>query len=466
MSIGRRLPVLGVLGLGAVVIAGVAVRTTPPAAVAQFSTLSDPTTPFVPLMDRLTSSFFCAGVPAAAEGAGGELVVANPTDGSLVGQVTAFTTAGALVEVPLSVAARTSGRIDLGALGTDGFVGALVEIAGSGAVVEQRAVLDGRASVAACSNSASTTWTMAAGSTLDGEAYDLVLTNPFPDAAVVDLTFITATDTRTPNEFQNFVVPARSVRVVDVDQVARDEPQLSLVVTSRRGRFVAARAQQLGEGGAAVALGAPAGARQWLFADSEIGDEVVETVTIVNTGTETASVDLTFFPAEPSATIIPPFATQVAPGRAVSVEPGVLGIGLAGRYGLSVAGAGDASLVVERTITRPDAGTSVVLGSRFGSTRWWLAAGVPEPTTAALVVFNATGLSGEVTVSALGPGGTDPLPGLDAVPLAAAATLTIDLPAGAVGVPLLVESPTLSLVVEQRRPDGSGVRAGALALPE
>ncbi len=466
MSLGRRVPVLAVLAVGAVVIGGVSVRSTPAPVVAQFAALSDPTTPFVPLMERLTSSFFCAGVPAASESSGGEVVVANPTNATLVGQVSTFTTAGAAVELPLLVAPRSSSRIDLGVLADEGFVGSLVEIAGSGAVVEQVAVLEGRSSVAPCSNSASTQWTLASGSTLDAENYDLVLTNPFPDAAVVDLTFITATDTRTPNEFQNFVIPGRSVRVIDVDQVARDEPQLALSIGSRRGRLVAARAQQFADGGSSVALAASSGARQWLFADGELGEGISESVSIVNTGDTTASVDLTFFAAVPSSTIVPPFSTQIAPGRSVTVEPGALGLELEGRYGLSVAGAGEAALVVERVTRRADGVSTVVLGSRFGSGRWWIASGVPEAADAALIVFNATGLAGEVSVSALGPGGTDALPGLEAVLLPAAGTITIDLPDGAVGVPLLVESSTLSLVVEQRRPDGDGGRSGALGLPE
>lgn len=466
MSIGRRIPVVALTALTAVVLTGLGVREAPEPAVARFSALGDPTTPFVPLTDRVTSTFYCAGVPAAAEGAGGELVVVNPSDTSLAGQVTTFTVAGAGPELPISVPARGTTRLDLGVLAADGYVGSIVEVAGSGAVVEQRAVLPEGSSVAPCSNSASTEWVLASGSSLDGTAYDLVLTNPFPDAAVLDMTFITATDTRTPNEFQNFVVPARSVRVVDVDQIARDEPELSLVVTSRRGRFVAAHAQQFSGAGASVALGAPAAARQWLLADGRLDPAVTESITIVNTGEQTAEVDLTFFPATPVTDVLTPFATQVAPGRSVTIDPAVLGLPFTGRYGLSVAGAGAAGIVVERRASDDERGTAVVLGSRFGSARWWVASGVAEDVAAALVVFNASGLEGQLSVGALGPGGVDALPGFEAVPLGPAATVTLDLPASAAGLPLVVEATGLSLIVEQRLPNGAGGRSGALALPE
>lgn len=465
----RRLAIVAVLVAVLGVVVGVATRPGAESVVPIFSQLGEPTTPYVPLTERVSSTYFCAGVPATGEGQGGEVVIANPTEETITGELSAFGTSGPLGVQPLSVAPRTTSRVDLGALAGGDYVGAIVEVAGAGAVVQQRAVLGGISSLAPCGNGASTSWNLAEGSTLDGVQYDLVLTNPFPDAAVVDLTFVTATEVRPPTEFQNFVIPARSVRVIDADQVARDEEQLSIAVTSRRGRIVAARSQRYGGSGltgSSLSLGAPGSERQWLFADGEIGEGISDRFSIMNPGDVAVPVDITLFPADPAAGSLAPFTTEVAAGRSLVVDPSTFGLGVTGRYAASIATAGSNTIVVERRTTRPQSGTAVVTGARFGSGRWWAADGVSVPADGALVVFNASGLEGSFTVSALGPGGVKALPGLENVALAAAGVALVDLPAGAVGVPVLVASETLTLVTEQRYPGGDGARTLSLALPE
>jgi len=465
----RRLPVLVAL-VASLVGAGFLASDHPSVSSSgTFAVLHSPTTPYVPLTDRLTSTFYCAGVPAAADGRGGDVIVVNPTDTAKSGAVTAFGINGPAGRQDFEIAPRSSWTYDLGGLAPEGYVESIVEMRGSGVVVEQRAQVDATTTVAPCGADASDHWILAAGSTL-GDKYDLVLSNPFPDAAVVDLRFVTASDTRSPNEFQNYVIPAQSVRSIAVDQVARDEAQLTIDVTSRRGRLVVGRAQQFGgEGrdGASVSLAAPAAGHQWLFADGELSDQIPESYTIFNPGDQAASVDVTFFPlTPPSDQVVAPVSVEVPAGRAVALASSSFGLPFSGRYGVSVAAAGDATIVVEQTITRGSSGTSMVLGARFGSGRWWAPSGVPGATSGALVVFNASGLSGTVSVSALGPGGVKALPGLDQVPLAAASLVTIDIPAEAAGAPLLVQSADLSLVVEQRNAGGAGRRTGALGIPE
>ncbi len=464
----HRLSILGAVLVGAAAIGALAPGDPPqPPAAGFFADLRRPTTPYVPLADWLTSSFFCAGVPAAAEGAGGELVVVNPTEEATRGEVTLFSEAGTPIRIPLDVPARGATTVDIGRQAPSGFVGALVELAGSGALVEQRATLDGQTSVAPCANDAARSWDLPAGTTLDAR-YQLVLTNPFPGAAVVALTIATSTDTRAPNEFQNYVVPGNSVRVIQIDQVARDEELLAIHLQTSRGRVVAGRAQVYdgARSGSSVALGGAGSARQWLFADGEQAPGITERYVITNTGEQIAAVDVSFFAATPGEIPITPVSLDIAPGRTAIVDPATLGLQLSGRYAASVAGAGDASLVVEHEITRDGAGTAVSLGSRFGSRRWWVPIGYGEAIPAGLIVFNASGLDGAFTISTLGPGGAQPIPSITDVPLGAAATVAVDLPLEAVGVPLLIESAALSLVVEQRPPAGSGLRSGGLAIPE
>lgn len=468
--IRRRLVVVASLLVLGALAAALAVSSAGEVPTARFASLRAATTPFVPLSaERLTSSYTCPGVPAAADQSGGEVVVTNPTDAAIDGVLTTFGIEGPIATVPFEIAPRSSQRFDVGSGATEGYVASLVEIRGSGAVVQQQATLPEGTSVAPCSNDTASAWTIAAAATLDARV-QLLLSNPYADAAVVTLTFATAGETRSPNQFQDFVVPSRSVRVVELDQVARDEAQLSVTVESRRGRLVVGRAYRYDSSarqGASVGLGSPDGATQWLFADGEIAEGVDETYTIVNTGEQAASVDVSMFPMNPPTdVVVPPISLEIAPGRSVTVRPADLSPGFTGRYGASIAAAGDSTVVAEHTITRGDAGTSVTVGSRFGSPRWWMPSGLPQPVAGALVVFNASGNAGTVTVSALGPGGAQPLPGLEDVAIAGAGIATFDLPAEAAGLPVVVGSTgDVSLVVEQFAASGSA-RSGSLAVPE
>lgn len=463
----RRIPVLVALALGAGLIgaAGAGDRAAPPGP-ATFAALRSPTTPYVPLDPVLSTTFFCPGVPAGGDGRGGSVTVTNPTEEAVEGELSVFDQNGNLRRTPLDVPPRSAASVDVGGQIADGFAGMMVELAGQGAMVEQEALLGGTRSVAPCANDTASSWDLPAGSTLD-DTYTLLLTNPFPGPAVLAMTLTATSGSRTPTELQAYVVPGHSVRTVELDQIARDQALLAVHVRATRGQVIAGRAQTYGgdEKGTAVTLGGAGGARQWLFADGQIGEGIVERYVIANNGDQPASVDLTFFPATPG-TPLTPYSVQVEPGGAVIVDPATLGLGFTGRYGLSVTGAGQASLVVEHEITSGKQGTSVSLGSRFGSPRWWAPIGGSGATDGALVVFNASGLDGTVSVATLGPGGAQPLPALTDIPLAAAATITLDLPVEAAGVPVLVSSPELSLVVAQRPVAGEGRRSAALAVPE
>ena len=133
-------------------------------------------------------------------------------------------------------------------------------------------------------------------------------------------------------------------------------------------------------------------------------------------------------------------------------------------------------IVVERVLTRPipDSGlanTTVVLGapSTYVANTWHVPIGVAFGVDQALVAYNTSFSAATVTVSQIGPGGAVPVPGLEALPIAANGVLAIDLTdAAAVGSELVVTS-TSNLVVERRLPRGDETvrgRSGSFAIPE
>ena len=84
-----------------------------------------------------------------------------------------------------------------------------------------------------------------------------------------------------------------------------------------------------------------------------------------------------------------------------------------------------------------------------------------------LVVLNATGSPGTVTVKTLGAGGEVPVPGMEAIDLPAAGVITIGVSdPTALGHPLIVES-TQRIFVERLLPHDPDLRgrSGSFALP-
>jgi Family of unknown function (DUF5719) len=441
-----------------------------------FARPNQPTTPYLPLGNQLTSTFYCAGAPLEGDDRSATVVIANPTDSEITGQLTAFTPDGAAVPVPLDLAARGRTEVSLDDIVGAGATaaGVIVELERTGATVEQRASAPTGTAVSPCANDASTQWYFADGTSVDGVTYTLLLTNPYPDSAVVDVSLVTASGLTEPTELQGFVVPPRSIGSIDVSaSFARDEEQLSVAIESRRGRVVVAKVQTFNGGrrlGYTVALGAPSVGDQWFFADGERGEGIDERYSIFNPTAEAVDVDVVFLPNEPAPDLAPVTLTIGAGDTELLDTAAVEGLP-DGVHTASVRTFSTAAVVVERALTRPAGqavSTSVVLGSRFGSSRWWLPTGVPEGTAGALVVQNATNLDGTFTVSSLGPGGLAPLPGLADLPIAAGRVTTIDLTAAdAVGKTILVSSADVQLVVEQRYPrTDEGGLGGALAVPE
>jgi hypothetical protein len=161
---------------------------------ASFASLGAPTMPFVPTGSFITSSWFCGGVPAGEDDVGGQVVVTNPSEAPKEGNITVMSSGDGVAAVsrPFSIEARSVQTIDLRELQPSGsFLSALVEIEGGGGFVEQIARHPAGDSVSACANAASATWYFADGFSLADSTEQLVITNPYPDAAIVDIGFVT-----------------------------------------------------------------------------------------------------------------------------------------------------------------------------------------------------------------------------------------------------------------------------------
>ena len=458
-----------------------ATRSDPPATtLPTFAALGSPSMPFVPHQGFINSTWFCPGVPTGGTGLGGSVTVANPSDGPLSGQLTVFNDVAGTepVEQRFEVPARDTFVVDLATVQSAGtYLSAMVEITGGGGFVEQQADHPDGSAVSPCSNSTSSNWYFADNYTLGNSKEDIVITNPFPDQAIVDFAFGNVGGTFNPQKLQGVPVAGHSVLVVSEEFFRLDESVLGMSVVASRGRVVVGRAQQyLGERqGYTMALGAPAASTDWWFADGENNGNF-ERYSIYNPGTEEATVQPIFlgvtsdtFGNDVAAITIP--AGQVA-SLSIKDVPDLP----AGRHGAQFSSLNGVPVVIERAITR-EAGegfaTTVVRGveqyfAEPGYFRWSMAIGTELAVDNVLVVLNVSFTDATVAVKALGPGGEVDLPGLEAVPVPANGVITIAIPdqAAALGHPLVVVG-TQPIIVERLLPRGDELRgrSGSLALP-
>lgn len=479
----RRIPALVVLVV-ALVAVWVTSRDRLDAQPPTFSVSASGWMPYAPAATGLTETWFCPGVPASgADGVEGEIVIANREESRMIGTVLVMNDDGESRRLDLAVDGWATSIVDLDATLPSSMVGAVVEVEGGGAVVEQRAIHPAGDSVSPCSNTTSDQWYLADGFTVDGSLDQLVLTNPYDQRIVVNIEFATREGPRRPNSYRGLTVPARSIRVIDLGAPgagAQSEPVLAVSVEASRGRLVVGRSQHfLGGGrlGTQVTVGSPAVRDQWWFVGGEIGDGVTERYSIYNPTEEDVEVD-PIFVAVPTAVQADPI--EVPAGEVRTFDPttvvddaGAPALG-DGRYAVVFSTLAAQSVVVERATTQTigdDIATTVIAGAPprqdgYVATEWHLAAGPSEPVEDGLFVYNADNAAGTVSVFAVGRSGPVPVEGLQDLEIDAASQLSIDLTDELVVDRELIVTSTNRVFVQRSTPTGRGAtRTFSWAVP-
>lgn len=487
MMIRRPLAIL-VSVVAPIALVAVASRAEPEAQlIPTYATVGAPSMPFVPHLGFLDSSWFCAGVPIIGDGLGGSVTVVNPGDAPLSGHLTVFTDAPGVapIETDFEVPVRDTYVAQLDEmyvaevpkdLRTGSYLSALVEIAGGGGFVEQLAEHAAGDAVSPCANSTSSTWYLADNYTLGESREDIIITNPFPDDAIVNVSFATKDTTRSPGPLQGVPISGHSIRVISQDSLAKDEAILAISVVASRGRVVVGRAQRYrGErGGYSLTLGSPAPAPSWYFADGLNDGTNFERFSIYNPTGEDAYV-LPMFYGLPADAIAPTFDEIAVPaGRVVSFAIADVPDLPIGFHGAVFSSLNEVPIVVEEAITATvnnSTVSTVVRGVETyfavpGYFRWSMAIGPSVAAEAALVVMNLSYLDSTVSVKTLGSGGEVVVPGLESVPLPAGQIIRIAIPQSAAGHPLVVTADQ-PIVVQRLLPRGHDLqgRSGSLALP-
>lgn len=271
--------------------------------------------------DALTSTWYCAAGTAAPGGvAESTVVIYNPTGKTLEGDIEVIGGDGQRVRRPVNVEPRSRVAANLYENIQNPYVAAVVRFNGGGAIVEHSGNGPAGTSSGPCASSASTHWYVPEGATTRAATLIYALFNPFPDDAIVDLSFSTDQGRDAPAAFQGIVVPANSLMPVDIGSHVRRRAHVSGVAVARRGRIVLEALQvHNGDGrkGVALTLGAPRTATSFVFPDGIAGGAQFEQLHLFNpTNTEAAvQLDLVLDSAEAE-----PFELRVPPHDRVTID--------------------------------------------------------------------------------------------------------------------------------------------------
>jgi hypothetical protein len=366
-------------------------------------------------------------VPVAGALGEGSVVLANAGGRRLTGSVNVFPDKGESHRVPITLSPASRVSVRLADVVTSSFASAVIELDGGEAVAESLVTGPVGDSVSSCASSASSSWYFAEGVTTRDAADVLLALNPFPDDAVVDVTFSTEEGIVTPQALTGLLVKGQALTSINVGEFVQRRESVSVSFVARTGRLVVGRMQtfdgSVGRRGISIGLGAAAPGPVWYFPEGLVAEGLNERFQVYNPGATEAQVDLSLAletgEAEPLRLTIPRQSRLTVVAADESRIPKNV------PHAVTVRSVDGPEVVVERTVdgAAPSSrtGVAITLGARLPATRWATAAGGADDNTDEwVVVQNPAGRSAFVTVNLLA----------DGTPLLVGGFSNIEVPAG------------------------------------
>lgn len=429
--------------------------------------------PQAPSGSRISTSWFCPGAAAGDGLDAANVVLSNPGDVEYTASVS-FLSADPAETLTVVVPARSHTDVDVLRGRTVGVVAPVVEIIGSVGTVEQELVYAAGDVTSQCVAQTSDTWYFADGFTAEGSSQRLVLINPYPETAVVNVAYTTDAGRRTPADSQGIVLAARTVKSISLADVgATNESRIAVEVVATTGQVVASRMQHyLGGGrlGYSTTVGVPSPLGEWWFTSGRTGSQVTEQLVVFNPSDRAAQVNVSFFGAgitngvpidQPTDAALPSQAVDIPAGGIVAINTDSIADLPKGDHAMVVSSLNSARLVVEHVLsqrTNTSAFTAIVNGIPAGllGEKWRIPAGLGKGARNAISILNTTSVDGTFTVSAVGPGGVVDLPGFVNVALGAASLVSLDVPDGVSDGEVIITA-TVPVAVQRRTTRGHGL---------
>lgn len=429
--------------------------------------------PQVAAGNRISTSWFCPGAAGGDGIDGASVVLSNPSDTEITASVS-FLSDQPQESKNVVVPARSRLVVDALRGRTVGVVVPVVEIIGSVGTVEQNIVFAAGDVTSQCVSQTSSSWYFADGFTTEGSSERLVLTNPFPESAVANVSFTTAEGKRTPANLQGVILAPHSAKSISINEAgAQNESSVAINVQATSGQIIASRIQHyLGGGrlGYSATVGTPSPQRDWWFTSGRTGSSVTEKLVAYNPTDSDAQVTVTFFgvgitngiaPDQASSAASPSSAVTIPAGGVVAIRTDDIADLPKGDHAMLVSSLDNASVVVEHVLSQITGGSSFTaitngIPGELASMKWRVPSGLANGARNALTILNTTALDGTLTISAVGPGGEVPLPNLKDIPIGAASVISLDVPLGATDGEVVVTS-TIDVVVQRRTTRGHGL---------
>jgi hypothetical protein len=322
----------------------------------------------------------------------------------------------------------------------------------------------GGAGAGNCSPVASPSWFFASGSSELTADQRLLLYNPFPDEAVVRISFFTPTGERSKANLADVAVPAGKWREIRVNDYILSQPLLATSIEANRGRIVAWRSitstPESGPRGVGLTLGSPAPGTAWYFPEGGVGPGVRERLAVLNPGGEEARVSVSL--STSSRTVQPRRLVEVAvpPRSTAEID---LGTEVAGgssdtvKMGAAVISTNGVPVVAERELVYSGnvEGISIEVGARGGALGWLMGPILAQPDDDWVAILNPGERSARVSLALQGGGGPVPAPArLDDLRVGAGLRIEVALPraGGPVTAVVVSDQP----VVAERASYGGG----------
>ena len=312
-----------------------------------------------------------------------------------------------------------------------------------------------------CATDAATTWYLPGGSSALKNEERIVLFNPFPDEAVVEITFLTPNGERAKANLDDIGVPAGQVVQVEVNRFILEQAVLAAQVDALRGRVVAWKALSARPVGAPpglqLTLGSTRTSDTWYFPDGVAGDGFDERISVMNPTREDARINISLLTGE--EVVQPPrLAELTVPPR--SSKSFNVGASLPERRsdlgGISafVQSTNGVQVVAERTVKYDGGGLTGAaseIGARESALEWLVGPASFAPSLDAVVVMNTGAAPARVSVSLLRPDGSPLRPEeLQSIQIAAGLRRRIALEKWTEGAPFVALVTSESQIVAER----------------
>ncbi len=407
----RSMRVLAIIAIGGLLLAGVLVdipdRAVPDRADQYQSALVAPT--------GVVNTWFCPGGSRPAGIAELTVQMVNRSDEPRTVTVSALPGGSAPQELStLEMSIEPRGRVLLQpseAVPDAEWVGVTVETTGADVVVEQIVTAAEGVGRSPCLTRTAESWIVSNGATrsaVEKERFVVMLLNPFPDVAVVDIELVADVGR---DSIDGLVVPAQRVVAVDITSEVTVASTVAAFIDVVSGR-VAASWIQIADGliagrGIRTAPAVPGAADLWHLPVAAVGADRRDVVAVSNpSATDTAEVDVEILPEDPQLDV-GPIEITVRPGRTalidLSRQARLDGIGHFSLAVRSLTPVPVAASITSVTSTPADtggaavvAGSTATIGADGAAHRWLVpaevrdqdGAAVPGTDTGSLVIVN------------------------------------------------------------------------------